>query len=91
VALMFDGTAGLLSGSIALVVLIAVPHRPLRDRLASVAFRVVGGGLGAAWLGYGLALLTHMQTATGSLVGLFLTIIGLVAISVSLLARRPVG
>jgi hypothetical protein len=81
---MFVGAAVVVCGSIALVVLAAAPPGPRRQRLAGLSFRAIGVGLGSAWVGYGLGLLAPGRSGPGGLVAIFLTVIGLIAILVSL-------
>jgi hypothetical protein len=89
VALMFAGTAVLVCGCLALVVLVVVPRGQLHQRLVNLSFRAIGVGLGSAWIGFGLAFLTPLRAGPGSVLGLLITALGIIAISVSLLAGRP--
>jgi hypothetical protein len=88
---MFAGAAVLVCGSIALIVLALAPTGPRRQRLVGLAFLATGVGLGSAWVGYGLELLAPGRSGPGGLVAIFLTLIGLVAILVSLRTWRQLG
>ncbi len=85
---MSAGLVALVGGSVALV---GFAFRPRRLRLAGLAFRSIGLGLGSIWAGYGLLLIPHEPVMPGTLIAAFLIVAGTIAVWVSLRTRRPLG
>jgi hypothetical protein len=89
--IMSAGLVALLGGSVALVGFAFLPDGPRRRRLAGLAFRSIGLGLGSIWVGYGLLLIPRQPVMPGTFIAAFLIVAGTVAVWVSLRTRRPLG